>query len=660
MEYYLIIPPNQACHERNGLMFTFLNSPAAKPDVSMNFARRRSRGYMMRSEKRTHPQNSAQGGRRPVRKRRKAGFFYILLALLLSLVLWPIGMIMIWKRKVRWTISSKLLTTIITLFLSVTMFGFALTVQTDNVKFTKVQDRVNDFIDNGAVYISEGYTAICDGAVRVWNSAADLGDAAGRVCLTYLADGIDEGADLTGKAVAAVTELLAKDQPIETPVVTDAPTDTPTDAPTDGPTAAPTTKATPEVTGEGELPLTVPEGTPDPAEAQTIGNGTLNRDGEFTEATATPEPTDAPTDVPTAVPTAVPTIVPTAVPSAVPAVSAAASASPEATGTSEVTGTPEPTNTPEPTATPEPTNTPEPSASPEVSTVLLPDDAKDAVVYYTSNGKYYHMAATCKGMTGAKPHTLEEALARKLNRCRTCNATDSAVLNLENPVWTDEASRFHIDQECEAFEGRYNLMVLDDALANGFTPCETCSADQYMDACGRAVSTASPVPTEEPTVEPTAEPTAEPTEAPAAEPTVVTPARALKPAGEALVYHTTSGGWYHSVANCSKMTGAKLYPLSECLEGSKVYKRCRTCNAPLPEYVKEYCLWMDEEKTCHTTDECPSFTGKWTLIPRDEALEAGHTGCVVCSSEEYLQPNTTIEYIEYVAIEEIEAEAAAE
>lgn len=649
-------------------MFTFFNTPSERPDVSMNFARRRSRGYMMRSEKRTPYRASTPNAKRPQRRRKKAGFFYIMPALLLSLILWPIGMWMIWQRKVRWTVSSKLLTTIITLFLSVTMFGYAITVQTDNPQVTKIQDSINDFIDNGAVYVSEGYAAICDGAEQVWNSASDLGTAAGRASLAYLADGIDIGVDLTGKAVTAVSDLIAKDQPTDAPAATDEPADTSTDAPTDAPET--TAAATPEVTGGGDLPLSVPETTPDPNTAQPIGDGTLNRDGEFTEASATPAATDAPTSVPTDVPTSVPTDVPTAVPTDVPTaaptdVPAAATDAVEPTAIAESTATAEPTATVEPTATPEPTNTPEPSASPEVNAELLPVSAKEAVVYYTSNGKYYHMAATCKGMKGAKAHTLEEAAAKKLNRCKNCGTPDISILKAENPVWTDEASLFHLSAECENFSGKWSLAELDDALSAGVLPCETCRADAFMASCGRAVPTAEPTeaptaePTAEPTEAPTAEPTVEPTEAPTAEPTVVTPGRALKPAGEALVYHTSNGGWYHTAANCSKMTGAKLYPLSECVKGSKVFKRCRTCNAPLPEYVDMDCLWMDEETTCHTTDECPSFSGKWTLIPRDDALEAGHTGCIVCSAADYLQPNTTIEYVEYVAVEEIEAEAAS-
>ena len=38
----------------------------------------------------------------------------------------------------------------------------------------------------------------------------------------------------------------------------------------------------------------------------------------------------------------------------------------------------------------------------------------------------------------------------------------------------------------------------------------------------------------------------------------------------------------------------------------------------------------------HTTDECPSFKGDWTLIPLAEAVEAGDTACPDCGATEYV------------------------
>ena len=63
--------------------------------------------------------------------------------------------------------------------------------------------------------------------------------------------------------------------------------------------------------------------------------------------------------------------------------------------------------------------------------------------------------------------------------------------------------------------------------------------------------------------------------------------------------------------------------------------------------MDEHCLWLDENGLCHTSDECAEFSGSWTLIPRDEALEAGHTGCTACGADEYLVPGTIVDYPEW-------------
>ena len=55
---------------------------------------------------------------------------------------------------------------------------------------------------------------------------------------------------------------------------------------------------------------------------------------------------------------------------------------------------------------------------------------------------------------------------------------------------------------------------------------------------------------------------------------------------------------------------------------------------------------MDGQEICHTSDDCASFSGSWTLVPRDEALAAGYAGCPDCGANEYLLPNTIIEYPE--------------
>lgn len=617
-----------------------------RPDAILLFARRHGRDYMMRSEKRTgYSSGSSSGGQRPPRRRRRrAGFFYKLLSLLLSVLLWPIGMIMLWRRKVRWRVTTKLLASIITLVLFVTLYGFGLTVQTDNPTVTMVQDRANDFIDDSAVFIADGYQIICDKSVEIWDAASDLADGVGRAALTVLADGIDRGVELGGDVRETVSKMLeSKDEPTEpepsaeaseepvaepseepTAATSEEPTVVPTEAPAMTPTVAPSVEPSAENSEEpavSESPapvmtdgpsdsdnapaLTAPEATPDPGTAMAIGNGTLSRSREFTEASPTPsiEPSEAPTE--------------TLEPSEAPAES---TAEPEPTAEAEMT--PSPTETPGPTA--EPTPMPELTSKP----------AGEAVVYFNANGVNYHMRSTCKNMKHAPEGTLSDAVARGLRRCKNCGTPDASILEAENVVWVDEAGNFHLTDECGDFTGAWSLMTLSDALADGLLPCSACQADLYMTSHGLSLPTPSPSPS------PTPSPTPAPTPTP--EPVVVTPEKALKSAGEALVYHSSNGGWYHTEPNCSGMSGAKLYPLSECVGR---YKRCRKCEAPLPELVNEHCLWMDVNGECHTTDECPSFAeGKYTLVPRDEALSAGYTGCTVCSANEYLVENTIIDY----------------
>ena len=121
---------------------------AQRPAFLSPFALRRGRGYMMRSEKRPG-YGSSGGGRRPP-KRKKAGLVYILLTILISLILWPVGMVMLWRRKVRMQAGTKLLLSLMTLCASIFLIVFTLTVPVQNEQFTAFQDSANDFLDRTA------------------------------------------------------------------------------------------------------------------------------------------------------------------------------------------------------------------------------------------------------------------------------------------------------------------------------------------------------------------------------------------------------------------------------------------------------------------------------------------------------------------------------
>jgi hypothetical protein len=137
--------------------------------------------------------------------------------------------------------------------------------------------------------------------------------------------------------------------------------------------------------------------------------------------------------------------------------------------------------------------------------------------------------------------------------------------------------------------------------------------------------------------EPAPAPTPEPTNTP--EPEKVTPATALKPVGDATVYHSSNGKFYHRFSVCKGMSGSKAYKLSEI---TAKYKRCKTCDAPATDMVGKTCLWMDEKGLCHTSDECDKFEGNYSFILRDDALEQGKTGCPDCGADEYLVPGTVL------------------
>ena len=583
-----------------------------RPAQAIHFARRRGHDYMMRSEKRSG-YGSGQTPPNPNprrRRRRRAGFFYILLTLLLSVVLWPVGMLMLWRRKVRWHATTKLLTSIVTLVLCLTLLTFGLTVQTENARFTRIQDSVNDFLNGSVEAVGNVFHYIMNQGDQLWAGTADLSSAIGDASVRATADtlelaaeygavareyliglfGADESVD-ESEAGSESSDATATDAPATNAPATKAPaTGKPATEPTGKPeasvqptdvTAEPTVESTtepvstPEIPGEGELPLTVPGNVPEGAEATEIGNGTLGRDGTFATVEPTAEPTAEPTEA--------------------------------ASGEGIVAVTPAPTETPD----------------------LTPKAAGEAIVYYNPTGTYFHLKNTCTAMPNADEHTLAEAVAEGKKRCNRCLSFDPDILEAENVVWTDDAKLLHLSNECEAFSGSWSLMIVENALAE-HSPCTFCMADQYVLLCGLELP------------EPTATPA--PTATPVPEPVEVTPTATVKPAAEAMLYHSSNGGWYHTYATCSGMGGASLYSLSDCVKDG--FRNCRACSAPLPGLLKELCLWQDAGEVCHTSDECPAFEGKWTLVIRDEALESGCTGCKVCGADEYLVPNTIIKTAE--------------
>ncbi len=603
---------------------------ALRPGMLQAFANRRGSGYMMRSEKRGGSYGNGSNRRPP--RRKKAGFIYIFFTLLISLILWPVGMVMLWRRKVRLQAGTKLLISLLTLCLSVFLIVFALMVPVDNPDYTAFQDRANDWLDKAAVDVAAAGDAAYKKSAETFQIMSDFTEASNDYSLITIADAIDQGVEWAGTARDYVVGLFGKDkaEPAGEPVETEAPveeTEAPadTEAPveqTEAPTEAPQ-EPEPEATESGEIDVHLPEATPDEANAQALGEGELIPGGGFVagapaeeteapteEPTEVPaEETEAPTEAPTEEPTEAPTEEPTEEPTEAPAETEAV-ASPIEEPTPEVTeqATPEVTEQPTPEITEEPT--------PEAPAAFAVKPAGEATVYYYEDGsKGFHRGPTRHGMGNAPAHTLAEAFAAGKNACNSCGMPDETILTEEHVAWVDENNRVHTTDECASFSGEWRLISLAEAVEKGYEACPDCGATAYVESVYPA-------------------PTATP------EPEVVDPAIALKPAGELTVYYYESSKGYHASPNCVGMSNAPAGTLGEAVALGK--HPCGNCNPPAAELVGVAALWLDDNGVCHTSDKCASFNGKVTLVTREDALAQGLTACPDCGAADYLVPGTVL------------------
>ena len=667
---------------------------------------RREKEYMMRSERRSS-YNRSPRGRRP---RRGRGYAYGVFALIVSILVWPVGMLLLWTRKLRWGGGVKFLCSLLTLVLCLCWIGWALTVQTDDWRITSTQDKVNTFLADAADTVS---TRLSDAADDVAAASSDA-YAYARV---KLSDGILAGVSLADDAKSWVSSKFAGGSPdapegtsgaslapdaspgasvspeaslTPDPTATPAPSPTQMTAPTGfmgsggtvkptatasaepTPTTAPTATVAPSATPTvkpSATPTAEPTKTPDASvdagkiekQVDLIGKSVASFAAGIQDVADTEEPTQEPTATPTAEPTATPTAEPTATPTTEP--TATPTAEPTATPTVEPTATPTAAPTAEPTATPTEESTAEPTmlftpapaqqtaaptaldieAEPTPAPTLKP--AGLAIVYHTSNGVGYHVRSKCVGMSSAKPYTLAESVAAGYHACGNCHPADESLLTTEEPVvWVDEDNVYHTSDECAEFEGQYKLMTLKDAYEKGATPCVVCGAASYAYVPEEtAQSTATPTPT------PTAEPTA--TATPAAEvqatanwmDAALSPA--LKPAGEAIVYHTSNGRAYHVASTCVGMSGAKPYTLAACVADG--FRPCGYCDPPAASLLDEDCAWVDETDICHVSDECEYFEGQFELVALTEAVSRGLEGCPFCGMNDLMR-----EYGEKRAAEE--------
>ena len=262
-----------------------------------------ARNYMMRSEKRgsTVPSPPVKEAHRKGRPRRKgAGFVYKFFMMLLLLLLWPFGLLMLWHRKVDWSGAIKLLVSIVTLAACILIFGFALTVNTGNEQYTRIQDAVNSGLDAAANWLVDAGQTVGEKSAVVWDGVTNLADAARKKTIEALPDALDQGVEIAGQVKATFVRLANKvgweltlpdvSAGDETPAVTAVPRSELPD------NAGAWEKAENVAVNMGDetLPIYVPDSHPDASAGTPVTEDGLTRG----VPTPTPKPTPAPTSTP--------------------------------------------------------------------------------------------------------------------------------------------------------------------------------------------------------------------------------------------------------------------------------------------------------------------------------------------------------------------------
>ena len=543
---------------------------------------RREDRHMERSEKRS------SYNRDPKKLRKKSGrsFLYGISAIIVSLIVWPAGMVMLWPRRLRWTAGVKLIASLLTLIMCLCWIGFALTVQTDDYRITYVQDKINGFLARSAEFVVERAGKLAD---DVTYTAGEVGE--------YAVDNLPGAAEWTNDTINAGKDKVLGLVGIE-PEATSTPTITtePTAVPTEEPTAKPTEEPSSEPTAE-------------PADENTA------------------EPTEEPTEAPTAEPTEEPTPTPEPV--------EVASASP---APGRATAEPQKLDL-------EADPTPAPTVKPAGEAIVYHStngksyhEAPDCVGMRGAKG--YTLASSvadgfstcgnCNPPAAELVNTTETVLWQ--DELNVFHVSDECF-NFYGKFTLVKLSDISGGQACCMCGAAHYAPELELSIVN-VTPEPTEEPTEEPTA----------EPTEEPTAEPTEEPTAEPTEEPTPEPTAEPAAAAtLKPAGEAIVYHTSNGVGYHIASRCIGMSNAKPYTLAECVADG--FRACGNCQVPDASILQaeEPVMWVDTSNKYHTTDECAAFDGQWMLMTLTDAGEAGCTPCADCGAEAYVYTAPTAE-----------------
>ncbi|MDO4356721.1 MAG: hypothetical protein Q4E13_09450, partial [Clostridia bacterium] len=199
--------------------------------------------YMMRAERRPGGYGSSSLNRNR-KKKPKKHIVYAILTVLLLLVLWPVGLVMLWLPKLRWNGGVKFVLSIVTFFVFIALLSLALNLPTENDTIKGIQKQGLQVMDQAQQVTTRALDGVLDGSSRAVDSLSegwDLALSAGKQKVLEGAEWINDKAQVANGGVESVKYMITGTTPEPTPTPTPEPTPEPTPVPpTPEPTAVPT------------------------------------------------------------------------------------------------------------------------------------------------------------------------------------------------------------------------------------------------------------------------------------------------------------------------------------------------------------------------------------------------------------------------------------
>ena len=647
------------------------------------------RGFVLARDPNAYMERSERRGNYRPRRRRKPPILYAIITIIMLLVLYPVGLILLWRRKLEWSHAVKAVLSLI--FAAVFALGCMYAYSLDSVK---------PYADNLISQVRQVFNHNDDGSqgnggiVTATGAPTDAPSAAPTDEPTKQPTAAPTDAPTEQSTKAPTAEPTAAPTAAPTGTPTAAPTKAPTAAPTGTPTAAPTKAPTAAPTFDANAHRVWP--IVDESEGGILAD--IYRVLEAREYPIKPAPTEMPTETPTAEPTEEPTEEPTAKPTEAPtkAPTQAPTQAPTKAPTQVPTQAPTAMPTQAPTATPyvQPTIRPTATARVTEQPTIIPTSQPTALptqmpittpqtVYHTATGSRFHLTPNCGLTSGASPDTWAHAVESGFKPCPDCVGKEypEAVAAIQNGTYVPEAtfvpnptfvpdptatpdadehpetvyhtatgSRFHLTPDCGQTRGA-SADTWEHSVSAGYRPCQDCVGQKYPEAYKKAYEEVTGMVAVLPTatfVPYTPAPTAisETAELPETEPTFV-PAAAGEPTATdslpAFVYHEQGGAYYHASADCSLLKNGSVETAQQAYENGEA--PCPECNPQtlgelLGGEAADPTVYTGGGKYYHKASVCGGMLDGQP-IKRSEAIANGQTECPYCHPDATPAPTTT-------------------